>query len=67
MKTKKQVLTSLGALMLDERLWYKNATIDENAILALVQVDLRAKADTLCWVLGITFNQAKELFPQEKK
>jgi len=61
-----QVLEKLKEIMSDERLWYPSATIDTNAVLALVQVDLRAKADILCWVLGINFAQAKELFLQEK-
>lgn len=65
MKQKAEIVTMLQQLLTDDRLWYPTATVFENAPLALVQVDLRSKADMLCWVLGITFAEAKKSYKDQ--
>lgn len=62
MKQEPEIITMLQMIMTDDRLWYPTANVFDNAPLALVQVDLRSKADMLCWVLGITFAEAKEKY-----
>lgn len=53
MKNEKEVKKKLKKIESDERLSYPTATIVENAPLALIQLELEMKRDTLKWVLEI--------------
>ena len=54
MRTITEISAALGIVESDERLHYKTATIVENAPLALIQLVLETKRNTLKWVLEIT-------------
>lgn len=45
-----KVLDELAKIKADERLSYPNASVYSNAPLALMQVDLKARVQTLEWV-----------------
>ena len=51
MRTEKELKKKLAELKNDERHKYKPALVEINAPLALVQVSIQAKIDTLEWVL----------------
>lgn len=51
MKTKEQIEQQLKALESDERLKEEPALVQINAPLALIQVSIKAKIQTLRWVL----------------
>lgn len=51
MKTEAEIRAILTELETDERLRYPSATVDINAPLALVQLELEAKVNTLKWIL----------------
>ena len=58
MKTVKDIIDDkLNEIVSDERLSYPTATIVENAPLALIQLELSTKRDTLLWVLKIIRNE----------
>ena len=52
MRTEAEVRALLKEVTADERLGYPPATVEINAPLALVQLELETKRDTLKWVLG---------------
>jgi len=51
MKTAKAIKEKLREIEADERLSYTPANVFSNAPLALIQMELVAKRDTLKWVL----------------
>ncbi len=51
MRTEKEIRKRLEEVESDERLSYDTATIETNAVLALIQCSLEAERDTLRWVL----------------
>ncbi|MDP2104627.1 MAG: hypothetical protein Q8J76_01430 [Desulfobulbaceae bacterium] len=51
MKTEEEIKERIKLIESDKRLKYKTATIVENAPLALIQLELETKRDTLKWVL----------------
>ncbi len=51
MKSEKEIRKQLKKIESDKRLSYPTATIVENAPLALIQLELEMKRDTLKWVL----------------
>ncbi len=51
MKTKEKIIEKIIELQSDERLSCPIATIDENAPLALIQLELETKIKTLKWTL----------------
>ena len=64
MKTKDELLAKLKEVESDDRLVkYQPANVQINAPLALIQVDLEAKASTLRWALGMPPVQ----YPLKKK
>lgn len=50
-RTKAEIKDVIKKIEADERLSYEPAKVEVNAPLALVQVNLQAKVDTLKWVL----------------
>ena len=52
MKTQKEIKKELNRILADERISYPTAIISINAPLALIQLELETKRDTLKWVLG---------------
>lgn len=52
MLTEKTIINKLKKLELDDRLKGKPAIVQVNAPLALIQVSLEAKINTLKWVLA---------------
>lgn len=63
MKSEKEILAQLNELKSDERLTYKSADIFGNAPLALIQLGLENRVNTLEWVLGLPMSK----FPLPKK
>ena len=53
MKSEQEIKDALARILADERIDYPPADVNVNAPLALIQVELEAKRDTLAWVLGI--------------
>ena len=51
MRTEKEIRKKLKEVESDERLSYDTATIETNAVLALIQCSLEAERDMLRWVL----------------
>lgn len=51
MKSEEEIKELLRSIEFDERLSYLPATIDINAPLALIQLELETKRDLLKWVL----------------
>lgn len=51
MKTEKEIKNRLEQIKQDERLSYPSATIDTNAPLALIQLDLESQIKILEWIL----------------
>jgi hypothetical protein len=52
MKTEAEIRSAIREIDVDERYHYKTATLDENSVLALIQLGLETKAAALSWVLG---------------
>jgi hypothetical protein len=52
MKSEDEIRAELKKVEADERLSYPCATIQVNAPLALIQLGLETKRDTLKWILG---------------
>lgn len=48
-----RIREELNIVVSDERLSYPTATVFENAPLALIQLQLKTKRDTLLWVLNL--------------
>lgn len=53
MRTEEEIVARLAKIMEDDRLSQPPATIQINAPLALIQLELETKRDTLRWVLGL--------------
>ena len=51
MKTKEQIEEKIKEIESDERLSYPSATIDVNAPLALIQLEMETKLKMLKWIL----------------
>ncbi|MFA7142706.1 MAG: hypothetical protein WC175_01820 [Candidatus Dojkabacteria bacterium] len=51
MKTKAEILAKIEELEMDPRLSYPMASVFVNAPLALIQISLKTKIQTLKWVL----------------
>ena len=66
MKKKNEVIKKLIEVLEDERFWYKTATISINAPLALIQLDLGTRAQTLGWILGIGLADIKKLWKEKR-
>ena len=54
MKTVEEIKSELEKILSDERLQYPPANVLVNAPLALIQVELKARAAALAWVLEQT-------------
>jgi hypothetical protein len=52
MKSKEKILAKIKDLEDDDRHKYAPASVQINAPLALIQVEIQAKIDALMWVLG---------------
>jgi hypothetical protein len=52
-RTEEEIVARLAETMEDERLSQPPATIQINAPLALIQLGLETRRDTLRWVLGL--------------
>jgi len=52
MRTKQEIQTLLDKLTSDDRLSYPAATVQINAPLALIQLELESKVNILKWVLS---------------
>ena len=52
MKSAAEIRAEIAVVEGDERLHYNTATVFENAPLALIQLGLETKRDTLYWMLG---------------
>jgi hypothetical protein len=57
MKTEAEMEAKLTELEADPRIEYPVATLFENALLALIQVDLEAQCRTLRWALGLPYRK----------
>lgn len=57
MKSQTEIQDKLKKILADERLSYPSANIQINAPLALIQLELETKRDTLRWVLADTPGQ----------
>jgi hypothetical protein len=57
MRTEKELRATLDSMEQDERLWYESADVNVNSPLALIQVHLQAKANTLRWVLKMPWKK----------
>ena len=53
MKTRKEIEAKLVKVESDERLGYPVAMVQINALLAIIQIGLKAEARALRWVLGL--------------
>lgn len=53
MRSREEIEVDLASIESDERLYYPAAKVQVNAPLALEQVALKARAQTLRWVLGL--------------
>ena len=51
MKNKKEIKEQIKEIKSDERYNYPPATINENAPLALIQLEMEVKVEALKWVL----------------
>lgn len=65
MKTEEQLTIRLRELEADERLYYKTATIIENAPLALHQLAGEVESRTLRWVLGMPVKKFSQERPNQ--
>ena len=52
MKTEAEIQKRIDELLADERLHYPTATLDENGVLALIQLSGETELKSLCWVIG---------------
>ena len=52
MKNRKEIIKKIKELLNDERIQYPLATVQENAPLAFVQVEIKTWVRALSWVLG---------------
>lgn len=52
MKTEAEIRARLAVVLADKRLAQPTATVDINAPLALIQLELETQRDLLRWVLG---------------
>ena len=50
----------------DERFWYPNADVFSNAVLALIQVDLKSKFDVYCDILELDRKTVKKDWKKSK-
>jgi hypothetical protein len=66
LKTREDVLKELKKINSDERFHYDPANVFSNAPLALIQVNLEAIFNSLCWVLGISKEEAVSLIKDIK-
>ena len=57
MKTDEEIRRELEKVEADERINYPAAAVQINAPLALIQLSLTTKANTLRWALGIPTRQ----------
>lgn len=62
MKTEKEIRAQIAAVMADDRFHYETATIQVNAPLALIQLEMETRVRWLAWVLG-----EKPPHPKRKK
>lgn len=51
MRTKKEIINKIKELEEDERMGYKRASVFSNAPLALIQLSIQTKIDSLKWTL----------------
>lgn len=58
MRTDAEIRARLAEIDSDERLHYPAASVQVNAPLALIQVNLETARDTLQWVLGVADSTA---------
>jgi len=63
MVTKQEIKNKIAELKNDERLYYPSANLFSNAPLALIQLDLGAKINSLEWVIGLPLSK----FPLKTK
>lgn len=52
MKTEKEIRSEIDKINKDERFHYPIANVFSNSPLALIQLEMETKYDTLHWVLG---------------
>lgn len=52
----------LDEIMLDDNFWAPRALVDENVVLALIQVDLDARFRQLCQILDMRIPDVKAMF-----